>query len=285
MLFKVPKVKFLVSKNVNLFYHVCVLFSEYFPDELSLGILNNSSYRQLYGCLKTESLHEKFQQLQLYSYYTWDFVGKSLFELNSTFSVRENLHIISRKIADIWLKIFEEALPPYEDTWAETREKLEKYEIAFETEWHPIYESVLNKMSNMAKLQWRIESINVHLVDCVHGAASWIEDVVLPPFPDMDVEKKLLTHELSHILMPEYFLKTKLQNLGLDPAISHTIVDLTAYFGIKEHLADTERLGMKPNPKHYVQVHELYPIFEECCENPDKHRNFDEILKQIKLRA
>jgi hypothetical protein len=284
-MFKVPNIKFFVSKNVNLFYHVCVLFSEYFPDELSLGILNKSSYRQLYEYLKTESLHEKFQQLQFYSYYTWDFVGKSLFELNSTFSVRDNLHKVSRKITDIWLKILEEALPPYEDIWAETREKLEKYKVAFETEWHPIYESVLNIMSNMAKLQWRIDSINVHLVDCVHGAAAFIEDIVLPPFPDMDVEKKLLTHEIAHVLMPEYFLKTKLQNLGLDPVISHTIVDLIAYFGIKEYLTDPERLGMKPNPKYYVHVHKLYPIFEECYENPEKHRNFEEILEQIKLKT
>jgi len=284
-MFKVPDIKFFVSKNVNLFYHICVLFSEYFPDELSLGILNNSSYRELYGYLKTESLHGKFQQLQLYSYYTWDFVGKSLFKANSTFSVRENLHKVSRKIADIWLKILEEALPPYEDIWAETREKLEKYKVASETEWHPIYESVLNIMSNMAKLQWRIDSINVHLVDCVHGAAAFIEDIVLPPFPDMDVEKKLLTHELAHTLMPEYFLKTKLQNLGLDPVISHTIVDLIAYFGIKEYLTDPERLGMKPNPKYYVHVHKLYPIFEECYENPEKHRNFEEILEQIKLKT
>jgi len=284
-LFRIPNVKFFVSKYVNLFYHICVLFSEYFPEELSLGILNNSSYKQLYGRLKTQSLRKKFQQLQLYSYYTWDFVGKSLFKANSVFSIKETLRKTSQKLSDIWFEILEEFLPSYGDIWAETQEKLEEYKAAFETEWHPIHESVLNKMSNMVKLPWRIQSISVYLVGCVHGGGAWIEDVVLPPFPDVDVEKKLLTHEIAHVLMPEYFLKTKLQNFGLNSVISHTIVDLVAYFGIREYVADPERLGIRPNPKYYAQIHKLYPIIEECYKNPSKYGNFDGILKQIKLKT
>jgi len=88
---RVPKVRFFVSKNVNLYYHVCVLFSEYFPAEYADGILNNTAYRQQHERLKTESLHQKFQNLWRYSYYAWDFVGKSLSETSAMSSAKETL--------------------------------------------------------------------------------------------------------------------------------------------------------------------------------------------------
>jgi len=282
-LIKVPSIRFFVNKHVNLFYHVCILFFKYFPDEYSLGILNNSTYRKQHEHLKTQSLHQKFQHLQQYSFYTWDYVGKSLFKANSLGSTSEILKGTSQKLTDIWLQILSEAAPSYEDIWVQTEAKLKEYRSKFEAEWHHIHEPVLTKMSNIAKLPWKIESINVHLVDCVNGAQSWIGDVVLPPFPIIDIEKKLLSHEIAHILVPEYFLKTKLRKFGLDYAISHTIVDLIAYFSVKEHLTNQERRGIKPNPNYYMNVPELYPVFEDCCKHPDRYQNFDEILKQIKL--
>jgi len=138
-------------------------------------------------------------------------------------------------------------------------------------------------MSNIAKLPWKADVINVHFVDCVYGAQSWTEDVVAPPFPEPDVEKKLLSHEIAHILVPDYLLKTKLQSLGLDCAIAHTIVDLIAYFGVKKHVADPERRGIKPNPNYYAEVSKLYPIFENCQKSLDGYQSLEEILKQIKV--
>jgi hypothetical protein len=280
---KVPDIRFYVSKHVNLFYHVCVLFFEYFPDEHSLGILNSQNYRQQYQDLKTENLHKKFQKLWEYSHYTWDFVGKTLHEANTMASAKETLKTTSQNLTEIWLEILSMALPSYESIWAQIEAKLQKYKSEFETQWNTIHKSVLTKMSKITKMSWNVESINVHFVDCVHGASAWVRDIVLPPFPIIDVEKKLLAHEIAHILVPEYFLRTKLQNLSLDWTISHTLVDLIAYFGVKEHVADPERHGIKPNPNYYVQVSKLYPIFEECYENPDKYQSFDEIFKQIKL--
>jgi hypothetical protein len=137
-------------------------------------------------------------------------------------------------------------------------------------------------MSNITKVSWETDDIKVHFVDCVHGASSWIEDLVLPPFPDMDVEKKLFSHELAHILVPYYFLKTKLRSYGLSYNIAHTIVDLIAYFGVKDHVTEPERRGIKPNPSYYAEVNKLYPIFESCYKNPEQYQNFDDILKQIK---
>lgn len=240
-------------------------------------------YRQQYEHLKTQKLHEKFQQLWKYSYYAWDFVGKSLFEAKTMTSAKSTLDGTSQGLMNTWLEILSEALPTFEKLWTRTKIKLEDYTTKFEAEWKPIHELILPKMSNLTKLPWKIENINVHLVDCVYGASSWTDDVVLPPFPDIDVEKKLLSHEIAHILVPDYLLKEKLQSLGLDFSIAHTIVDCIAYFGVKEHLTNPERRGITPNPNYYAQVPKIYPVFEKCYKNPDQYQSFDEILKQIKL--
>jgi hypothetical protein len=283
ILSEVPSFRFFANKYVNLFYHVCILFSEYFPDEYSLGILNNSAYRQQHEHSKTQSLHQKFQELWQYSYHTWDFVGKSLFKASTVAFVKDILEKESQDQAEIWLGILSEALPSYVNIWAQTEPGLDEYMSRFEAEWNLIREPILTDMSKLAKLPWKIESINVNLVDCVYGAESWVRDVVMPAFPVIDVEKKLLAHEIAHILVPDYFLKTRLKALGLDCAISHTLVDLIAYFGVKEHVTDPERKGIKPNPNYYAHVPELYPVFEDCFKNPDLCRDFDDILRRIKL--
>jgi hypothetical protein len=272
-----------VNKYVNLFYHVCVLFSEYFPDEYSLGILNNSAYNQQHEHLKTRPLHQKFQELWRYSYYSWDFIGKSLLKANAITSVKDVLERESQDQAEIWLGILNEALTSYESIWAQTEPKLEEYKSKFEAKWTPVCESILTSMSRLVKLPWKIESINVHFVDCVYGAQSWVRDVVVPMFPVVDIEKKLLAHEIAHFLVPDYLLRTKLKALGLDCAISHTIIDLIAYFGVEEHVTDPERKGIRPNPKYYAHVPELYPAFEDCFKNSDLCKDLDDILGRIKL--
>lgn len=277
----IPKVRFFVNKYVNLFYHLSVLFSEYFPDEESLGFLGNSAYRQKYEHLKTEKLHRLFQSLQEYSFYTWDFAGKSLFEADTMDSAAEALKSTSQKVAEIWFEIYLEAFDSYEDVWMKTEPKLKEYALKFEVEWDPIGALVLSNMSNIARCSWKHESMNVHFVDCLYGASAWVRDIALAPFPDTDVEKKLLAHELAHTLVPDHFLKTKLRDFGLDLSLSHTIVDLIAYFSVKKHVTDSERRGIKPNPDYYEQVDRLYPIFEDCYKHPETYRGFDEILGRI----
>ena len=266
-----------------MFYHLCVLFSEYFPDEISLGILNNSAYRQEHAHMKTEELHRLFQGLQEYSFYTWDFMGLPLFQADEEAAAGKILANTSQKITQLWLEIYREALNPYEDIWAQTEPKLKAFSHEFEHQWVPVQESILTQMSSVAKLPWKTDCVNVHFVDCIFGGSAWTKDVALPPFPNMDVEKKLLAHELAHTLAPDYFLKTRLKKLGLDWDIAHTVVDLIAYFGVKEHVVEPEKRGIKPNPDYYAHVAELYPIFEECYNHPEKYQRLDRILEQIKL--
>jgi len=279
----IPKVRFFVSKYVNLFYHLAVLFSEYFSDEESLGFLNNSAYRQKYEHMKTEKLHQLFESLQKYSFYAWDFAGKSLFDINTLDSVAEVLKSTSQEVAEIWCEIYSEAVDYYEHIWTQTKPGLEKYAQKFETEWNSVAASVLSRMSIIARRPWKRENINVHFVDCLYGASAWIDDIALAPFPETDVEKKLLAHELAHTLVPDYFLKTKLKQIDLDLSLSHTIVDLIAYFSIKEHVADPERRGIKPSPNYYEQVDKLYPVLEDCYKQPEMCQSFDRILRQIKI--
>jgi hypothetical protein len=262
---------------------MCVLFSEYFPDEISLGILNNSTYREAFEHLKTERLHQLFQSLQEHSFYTWDFMGLPLFETNALDSAEKILKNTSQNLAETWLKIYSEALSSYESIWAQTELKLKNFASEFEAEWISVHESILTKMSDITRLPWKQEYVNVHFVDCIHGSSAWIRDVALAPFPNVDVEKKLLAHELVHTLVPDYFLKTKLAKSGLGWNITHTIVDLIAYFSVKKHVNDPEKRGIRPNPDYYAHVEELYPVFEECYQYPDKYQSLDEILKAIKL--
>jgi hypothetical protein len=188
---------------------------------------------------------------------------------------------ISENLANTWTEIYSEAMTSYEDIWAQTEPKLREYAQEFQNQWTPTHESILSQMATITKRNWKQKHITVHFVDCVNGASAWTEDVVLPPFPDIDVEKKLFAHELAHILVPDYFLKPRLQNLSLESDIAHTIVDLIAYFSIKEHITDPERRGIKPNPNYYAQVDKLYPIFENCFRHPEKYQDLDEILKEI----
>jgi hypothetical protein len=277
----IPTIRFFVNEYVNLYYHLSVLFSEYFSDEESVGFLNNSVYRQKYRHLKTEKLHQLFQSLQQYSFYAWDFAGKSLFEANTMDSAAKILKSTSQKIAEIWFEIYSEAFNSYEDVWAQTKIKLKECAQKFKMEWDSISASVLSRMSSISKCPWKHGTINVHFVDCICGASAWVKDIALAPFPDIDVEKKLLSHELAHTLVPDHFLKTKLRDFGLDLGLSHSIVDLIAYFSVKDHVTDLERRGIRPNPDYYEQVERLYPIFEDCYKYPRTSRSFDEILGRI----
>jgi hypothetical protein len=146
--------------------------------------------------------------------------------------------------------------------WTQTEPRLKTFASEFEAEWITIQKPILTMMSDIAKLSWKQKCVNVHFVDCIHGASGWIRDVVLPPFPNIDVEKKLLAYELAH-----------------------TIIDLIAYFSVKEHVAEPEKQGIKPNPNYYTNVEKLYPVFKKCYMQPENFPDFETILRRIRLQV
>jgi len=195
---------------------------------------------------------------------------------------KEALRSASRDIVETWLEIYIEAIDAYEDIWLRTEQKLKEYTTKFSKEWQPINEEVLTRMSTITGQPWSQNCIRVNFVDCLHGASAWWTEIALPPFPDIDVQKKLFSHELAHTLIPDYVLRTKLKDAGLDGGISHTIVDLIAFFSIRKHVTDPNRRGIKPNPDYYPELIQLYPVFEKCSMHADRCSNFDDVLDQIR---
>ncbi len=98
------------------------------------------------------------------------------------------------------------------------------------------------------------------------------------PFPERDVEKKLLAHELSELITPQSMIVRRLRTSGLDVGLVHTIVDLIAYFSVKDFLENPERKGMKPNPNYYPAVGELFPFFESYSKNPSSYDSFETLI-------
>jgi hypothetical protein len=210
-------------------------------------------------------------------------MGLPLSQVTDPGSVKNILLDTSQKVTQTWYEIYQEALGAYEHIWARTEPKLGKFMAEFKAQWDPISEPVLTNMSNMAKRSWNVECLNVNFVDCVCGGSAWIKDVVLVPYPDIDVEKKLLAHELAHTLIPEYYLRQELRKAHLDWSISHTVIDMIAYFSVKDHVSESDRRGIKPNPNYYAHVEELSSVFEECYTHPESYGDVEGMLKHIKL--
>jgi len=130
-----------------------------------------------------------------------------------------------------------------------------------------------------AKEEWAADDIDVAFVDCLNGGFAWQDSIALVPFPESDVEKKLLAHELSELITPQSTIARKLKTSRLDVGMVHTIVDLIAYFSVKDFLENPERKGMKPNPKYYPAVNELFPFFETYAKNPSSYDDFETLIQ------
>jgi hypothetical protein len=53
--------------------------------------------------------------------------------------------------------------------WGLTRPRLEGYKQKFESEWNPISDLALSRLSQLAKTEWMTDEIRVHFVDCLYG--------------------------------------------------------------------------------------------------------------------
>jgi hypothetical protein len=74
----------------------------------------------------------------------------------------------------------------------------------------------------------------------------------------------------------------------LVPEVAHTVVDMIAYFSVKDFIAKPvdpkiERKGVVPNKNYYPKVEELYPLFEEYSKNPSEYADFASLVEKIIL--
>ena len=138
----------------------------------------------------------------------------------------------------------------------------------------------------MAKTHWKTDKIHVHFIDSLYGGFGWDDCIGFAAFPDMEVQKKFLAHELSELVTPQQIVARALRNAGLNLGTTHTVVDMLAYFSVKDFIAkpvfpNPERKGIKPNQNYYPSVDELFPIFERYAENPSAYPDFESFVDSM----
>src|SRR5438445_12540437 len=141
------------------------------------------------------------------------------------------------KLAELFRKIRQGGVAGFEQIWKEARPRLEEYKEKFQSEWSPIGDQVLSRLSTLAKTPWASDRIRVDFIDCLYGGFGWNDCIGFAAFPDLHVQKKFLAHELSELITPQRLVGDALGKANLNSGITHTIVDMLAYFSVRDFLA------------------------------------------------
>jgi len=281
----IPNIEFAVSKAVNEFCHISVLYRELMPAELATGMLDNKTYESRNSRLRHEELRLQLQKLRPFpSDLEWYEFATGLMKR----SPLGGLEALSTKsgIVDLFQDIRQRRDFSFEEIWRETRPRLETYKEKFESEWFPISDQVLTRLSSLAKRPWTTDRIRVHFIDSLYGGFGWNDCIGFAPFPDIEVQKKFLAHELSELITPRRSLVEALREAKLNLEIAHTVVDLLAYFSVRDFLArpvfpNVEKKGIRPNPNYYPAVEGLYLMFERYAENSATYQDFQGLVQDI----
>jgi hypothetical protein len=191
-------------------------------------------------------------------------------------------------MTDLLLNILSQGSNGWAQIWELTLPRLEEYKRKFESEWNPISDLVLSRLSQLAKTEWMTDEIRIHLADCLNGGFAWHDSIAFATLPDIEVQKKFLAHELSELITPSQLVTKELGKSKLVPEVAHTVVDMIAYFSVKDFIAKPvdpkiERKGVVPNKNYYPKVEELYPLFEEYSKNPSEYADFASLVEKIIL--
>ncbi len=281
----VPKVEFEVSRVVNEFCHISVLYSELMPVELATGILGNKAYQARNAHLRRDEIRLELRKAGPFSSESeWYIFATGLMKRSRTGGL-ESLSGPSR-LAEVFQKIRLDSMHGFEEIWKETRPRLEEYRERFESEWSSISDQVLSHLSLLAKTRWSLERIRVHFIDCLYGGFGWSDSVGFATLPDLEVQKKFLAHELSELITPRRIVAEALRNANLDPGIAHTVVDMLAFFSVRDFLSkpvfpNTWKKGLKPNPSYYPAAGELFPMFEYYADNPSIYDDFRALVQDM----
>ncbi|HYY92264.1 MAG TPA: hypothetical protein VE955_09770 [Candidatus Dormibacteraeota bacterium] len=280
-----PKVEFEVSRAVNEFCHLSVLYSEIMPVELANGILRNASYQERYHRLHDHGTRLKLQKTgPVSSASEWYEFVTGLMERDKT----GGLSSFSKHsgFAELFQGLRQRRALGFDEIWKETRPRLVKYMYSFQSLWTPISDRVLSKLRELAKAHWQTGTIRAHYVDCLYGGFAWKDSIGLTTLPDMDVQKKFLAHELSELITPQQLVRQHLQKEGLDLRIADTVVDLFAYFSVRDFLSkhdskSEEKNGIRPSRRYYAEADVLYMFFERYAEDPMIYADFDSVIRDM----
>jgi len=283
----VPRIRLEVSSLVNEFCHVSVLYSDCLPLELSSGMLGNKIYASRNSQLRQNNVLRELHRGPISSRSWYSFArdlmrARDLEEILSDWKGREPM-------TDLFLNMLSQGSNGWAQIWDLTRPRLEEYKRKFEPVWNPISDLVLSRLSQLAKTEWMTDEIRVHFADCLNGGFAWNDSIAFATLPDIEVQKKFLAHELSELITPSPLVEEELEREGLNLGIIHTVVDMLAYFSVKDFIAkpvnpNIERKGVVPNKNYYPKVEELYPIFSDYSENPSDYDDFASLVKKIVLR-
>jgi len=283
----VPGVSLEVSRLVNEFCHVSVLYADCLPTELSSGMLGNKAYASRNASLIQNNILHDLQKATISAHSWYSFArdlmrARGLEDFVSEWEGREPM-------TDVFLNILSQGSDGWEQIWDLTRPRLEEYKQKFGSVWTPIADSVLSRLAELSRVEWTAGEIHVHFADSLNGGFAWHDSIAFATLPDIEVQKKFLAHELSELITPRLFVKKELGKARLDPEVAHTVVDMIAYFSVKDFIAKPvdptmERKGVVPNKNYYPKVEELYPIFEDYSKNPSEYDDFASLVKKIVLR-
>ncbi len=283
-----PKITFGTSRLMNEFCHISVLYADQLPDELALGMLGNKSYQEQNAHLREDKVLQGFRQAEQISPSSWYSLARALMRAGKLGEVRPNWKAGGQ--ATFLLGILFDGVAGYNEIWEKTQSRLQEYKEKFAAVWDRMSDSVLSNLSVLSKREWAIDEVLVHFVDCLWGGFAWVDSIAFAAFPDIEVQKKFLAHELSELITPRAIVEPRLTEAGLDSEIAHTVVDMIAYFSVKDYIAkpvfpNPERKGIRPNPNYYPAVEVLYPLFEQYSQDTSAYKNFGALVKDMILKV
>lgn len=255
------------------------------PAELTHGILDNRGYQERNHHSISEATRLKLRSLRPFkSENDWYGFVAGLSRRDSSGGFQ------SLSPSSEFVRMFQELLQRralgFNEIWKETRPRLVDYRFDFEALWTPVSDEVLGRLQDLTKTHWSVGEIIVEFIDCLNGGFGWDNSIGFATLPDMEVQKKFLAHELSELITPRRVLDERLKNAGLNMGITHTVVDMLAYFAVKDSMKkpippNKEKKGVKPNPNYYPVVDVLFPFFEHYAENPSTYEDFPTFAQHL----
>jgi len=278
----VPKIEFEVSRVVNEFCHLSVLYADLMPSELASGILHNRNYQEQHRRQRNDETRLRLQKTGGFSSDSeWYTFATGLMKRDQSGGFRSLS--CNSSFVEVFQDLRQRRAVGFDEIWKETRPRLEEYKYKFLSQWAPISDRVLLTLKDLAKAHWQTGRIQVHYIDCLYGGFAWNDCIGLTAVPDMEVQKKLLAHELSELITPQHAIMEALRGAGLKLGIAHTLVDMLAYFSVRDFLDPSirEKKGIRPNPKYYPEAEVLFPFFERYADNPSIYPNFAVLVQDM----